>query len=69
MCPVTESQLAHRAEQLQAARRDFAQLWNLELWQHVIALGAKTPQELLAIETVAWHAFPAGQQSNQTPPT
>lgn len=57
---MTKAQLEHHREQMDAARRDFKNLWENHLRTAAMNLGIKTQREIVAAEHVAWEAFLAG---------
>ena len=56
---MTESQYAHHAEQIEAARRDFQDWWKLE--SKLIAMQQSSKIERLLVETGCWRAWLAAK--------
>lgn len=53
--------LEHHTEQMEAARSDFARLWEDKLVRRALSLGNNlTAPELALLRDIAWHAFLAG---------
>jgi len=50
--------ISHHSEQMEAARRDFAELWDKKLRPRALALQNRlTLPELALLEDIAWQTF------------